>query len=236
MEEDVTLTEPQFADSLRMSDLESHLAPVLLYRRPPAGLAPSRAMGYECPKGLAKLLGVADGFITTHGFFRVFGFGGDDRLPSLEDWNRAEWKQAYGPLARGIAFIAEDVFGDQYGYDFRSRRQFVKFYCEGGQIEPIEGGINWFIEALIDPLGLGGLDRELVEVARLNGRWPTDKEHLAFKLPLIAGGKRDASNLGVETAALHLGILAQMSSRNLKEADGTHIARFTCLDGSASTP
>ena len=187
-------------------------------------------MGYESPKGLITLLGVADGFITTHGLFRVFGFGRDDRLPSLEDWNLSQWKEAYGSLARGILFVGEDVFGDQYGYDYRGKRRFVKFYCEGGEIEPLEGGINWFIEALVDPLGVGALDRGLIEAARTKFRWPSDNEHLAFRLPLIAGGERAASNLGVESVALHLGTLAQISRRNLDQADGTQIARFTSRD------
>lgn len=209
-----------------MSEIEDHLAPVLRYRRPPSGEVPQDVVGYECPKGLITLLGVADGFITGDGLFRVFGFGHDDQLPSLEQWNRSEWKQAYGPLAHGIVFIAEDVFGDQYGYDFRGKRQFVKFYCEGGEIEALEGGINWFIEALVDPFGSGALDGELVKAVRLRGKWPSHKEHLAFKLPLIAGGDRTVDNLEVESVDLHLGILAQLSRQNLDQVDGTPIAHF----------
>ena len=219
-----------------MSDIECHLAPVLRYRRPPADTAPSHLLGHECPKGLAVLHGVADGFITTDGLFRVFGFEGDNQLPSLDEWNLSDWKRDYGSLAHGVLFIAEDIFGDQYGYDFRSKRQFVKFYCEGGEIEALDGGLNWFIAALVDPIAFGALDAELIEAARVSGRWPSDNEHLAFKLPLIAGGERNASNLGIESVALHLGMLAQISRQTLDQDDGTPIARFTTPDSARQPP
>lgn len=210
-----------------MSEIETLLAPVLHHRRPPSRIAPHTVLEYECPKGLIALLSVADGFITTDRLFRIFGFGHDDQVPSIEEWNLSEWKNAYGSLAQGILFIAEDIFGDQYGYDFRSKRKFVKFYCEGGETESLEGGINWFMEALVDPFGSGALDGELLKAVRHSGSWPAANEHFAFKMPLIVGGKREVENLEVESVNLHLGVLAQISSFNLSQADGTPIARFT---------
>ncbi len=209
------------------NELECHLAPVVTFRRAPVLAVPDELLGYPCPKGLSALLEFSDGFITLDRCFRVFGMTNDEQIPSLEEWNKSEWVQGYGPLTEGILFIAEDVFGDQYGYRFSGgKREFIKFYCEGGRAESLEG-INWFIQALATPVESGALDGELLSAAAARGFDPTANEHLAFRVPLIIGGRRDVSNLAVESVSLHLGTLSQLSLRNADLRQSSPIAGFS---------
>src|SRR5262245_14473493 len=97
------------------SELEQHLASVAVIRRQPQAKLPSEVQGFECPSGLLALFEFADGFISKDRLFRVFGMTSDAQIPSVEVWNTSEWKTAYGSLAEGLLFIAEDIFGDQYG-------------------------------------------------------------------------------------------------------------------------
>jgi hypothetical protein len=212
------------------SEMEEHLAPVVAVRRPPPARLPREISGFECPKGLHALLEFSDGLVTRDRLFRVFGVTHHEHIPTLEEWNAAEWKAGYGALARDLLFIAEDIFGDQYGYSFRGERQFIKFHCEGGGIEPLDG-INWFIESLAAPVETGAIDGDLLAAAFAQGIRPEAHEHLAFRMPLIVGGGHDISNVVAEPAHLHLGMLAQLSLRNASLPDGTPIAKFTTLDG-----
>lgn len=213
------------------SELDHYLASVVAYRRTPVAAPPHQLLGLECPKGLLALLEFSDGFITRDRFFRVFGMTSDEQIPSIEEWNKSDWKLAYGPLADGLLFVAEDIFGDQYGYSFRGeKREFIKFYCEGEEIELL-GGINWFLGALATPVKSGAIDGQLIAAAAAKGLNPSSNEHLAFTVPLVVGGCRDVSNLAVESVPLHLGMLAQLSLRNASLADEAPIAVFLS-DGS----
>lgn len=178
--------------------------------------------GHDLPKGAIALLNVANGFVTRTRFFRVFGTHPTSEVPSLAQWNNSEWKCEYGHLAKDVIFIGEDIFGDQYGYLFQGERPiFVKFYCEGGSIEPIHDGINHFIQSLIEPKETVLLDWSLLNKASQAGKFPAANQHLAFRVPLIVGGSPTEANLAVESVALHLGTLAQLSVRNQALPDKT---------------
>lgn len=218
-----------------MSELRTLLADVLQYSRPPLDTIAPLLGVLDCPKGFATLLGVANGFITKERLFRVFGSEGDELVPSVNQWNASPWKEDYGPQIAKVVFIGEDVFGDQYGYRFGETREFVKFFCEGGDVEAIPDGINWFIEALLDPFGIGALDKFLISQSHDLAMTPNADEHLAFKVPLIVGGKREVSNLVVESTAMHLGLLAQLTRRNRELPEGARIDSFRTDKGSGTT-
>ena len=212
-----------------MNNLNTILSPILEYRLPPAVDLPSHLLCHECPKGIRALLEVANGFITTNRLFRVFGTKPDSLIPSIDEWNATQWKVDYGNLASDILFIAEDIFGDQYGYRFGEKREFVKFYCEGGETEVIKDGINWFIASLLNPFTGGALDVGLTQSSQSLGIIPKANEHLAFKIPLVIGGKRDIENIAIESVALHLGTLAQLSRKNLGLSSGAKISVFRTI-------
>lgn len=183
--------------------------------------------GHLLPSGMSQLLTIANGMITGDRYFRVFGTTAHPEIPSLEDWNRAQWKKDYKNFANDIIFVADDIFGDQYGYEFHpDGHDFVKFFCEGGDVEIVQGGINRLIETLIDPRKTNLVDVDLSRQAFERGLRPTGDEHLAFRLPLIGGGEYSVENLHIEPVNLHLGILAQITMQSASLADGTPITGF----------
>lgn len=187
-----------------MSDFSAALLANCQVVRPPLLVDP----GAYLPASIQAILKVANGLITRGGLFRVFGTQSGPGLPSLEQWNSSDWKRGYQQLAENFLIVAEDIFGNQYGYQ---NGQLCKFYCEGGSLEVVPDGINRLLAELIQPGQAGLIDLELVEAARQLGLQPQPGEHLAFKLPLVVGGSYEAANLGVESVELHLGTLCQMS-------------------------
>ena len=207
-----------------MTSLEAELKPVLVFQRKSKKKIPDQIAGYDTPNGLKAILSFADGFVTKDSAFRVFGLHNDDILPGLTEHNASEWKQRYRELAQENLFIAEDLFGDQYGYRLKNgKNEFVKFYCEGGRIEPVPGGINHFIEAMISPTKSGIIDWGMVIAAFALGKRPNAGQHLAFQIPLIMGGDYDAQNIEIESRALHLGTLSQLTQELLKHPNQSKI-------------
>src|SRR6266853_3078570 len=97
--------------------------------------------GQELPPEYLKILNISNGLLSKRGLIRIFGTAAGP-LPSIFDWNAAEWKREYGRLTDGLVVVAEDVFGDQYGYRFGDREcKFGKFYCEGGQFDSLDRAI-----------------------------------------------------------------------------------------------
>lgn len=182
------------------------------------------------PHEYKRILSIADGFVGRKGLFRFFGTKPLGGLPDVAFWNRSPWKLQYGGDLQTHVIIAEDVFGDQYclppsmmGGALRIR----KFYCEGGKWEDLSfDRLDDFVLEALAGKNCSLYDHELVSEAFQVGLRPTVVEHLAFRLPLIVGGEYALSNLGVEPASLHLGILAQMTARNSKLGDGTRINKF----------
>lgn len=171
----------------------------------------------KLPAGIREIWKVANGLITKRRVFRVFGSEPRPDIPSVQQWNSDEWKLDFGAMASNIDFVAEDIFGDQYGYKYEDdgKKEFVKFCCDDGQVLSIQNGINQFIEALIDPTRTGLLDLELLAQAEKRGLRPRPDEHLAFRVPLCVGGEYSLANLTVESVALHLGTLSQLVTQSL---------------------
>jgi hypothetical protein len=182
----------------------------------------------QLPKTYLDTLRIANGFVLKNGYFRVFGTERLDGLVNVYDWNASSWKQEYREILRGVFIIAEDIFGDQYGFlcNERGEMRLVKVFCEGGEIEEQDGDFISFLRNRIlsnQPLAF---DFDLANDAWQAGLMPKLDEHLAFRLPLVSGGDYDLSNLQVETVALHLGMLGQMTLKNKSLPEGTKISGF----------
>jgi hypothetical protein len=162
----------------------------------------------------------------------LFGETGDAEIPSIGEWNSSNWKKEYGPLASDLVFIAEDILGDQYGYQYKRdvEAEFVKFRCEGGKVEHIEGGIQSVIDFMVCPDESTLLDLSLVSSAFARGMHPSSDQHLAFRVPLVVGGAYEVGNVSVESIALHLGMLSQLSLKNMTLPEGTPISKFINRD------
>jgi hypothetical protein len=187
--------------------------------------------GYHLPASYLDLLHVANGFVSNRKAFRLFGI--DTRMPALDLrlWNRSSWVAEYGDLAASLVFIAEDIFGDQYGLRFASGTDqdpvLVKFWCEGGETEVIEAEslLAWLASSVLreEPTPL---DWHLATAAFARGLTPSETEHLSFSVPLVAGGNAEESNLEVMDRVFHLHLLGQLSQKNRSLPEGAKINHF----------
>jgi hypothetical protein len=183
--------------------------------------------GWQLPSELAQLLTVANGMMTKNRYLRVFGTAAHPGLPSIEEWNRSEWKAEFQDFASDMIFVADDIFGDQYGYAFGPEgHDFIKFFCEGAEVQILQGGINRLIETLIDPEKTQLIDLDLSRQAFDRGMRPAGNQHLSFRLPLIVNGEYSIENLHVESVSLHLDVLAQITVQVASLPEGSLIAGF----------
>jgi hypothetical protein len=184
----------------------------------------------QLPSDYAAVLMQANGFYTSDGAFRLFGTRSLGELPSVTEWNASAWRESYGGILEGLMLVAEDVFGDQYGYEIGCSQSssLLKIYCEGGERKVLEQReLGTFLEESVLIEEPTAYDFKIFQQARSLGLRPELDEHLAFELPLIVNGEYDISNLHVEPTTLHLGVLGQISLNNRGLANATPIRRFT---------
>ena len=187
--------------------------------------------GYRLPVDYFDVVADANGFATDGALFRFFGINTNLGFGDLQDQNERPWIAEYGSLCARLVFIAEDVFGDRYAFAFKpeddAAMSVVKFYCEGGEIEvlPFLHLSDFLNDSVLrsEPIAF---DYKLARAALEAGIRPGLSEHLAFKLPLIAGGEYSLENLGIETSEMHLGVLGQLTSQMQSLPTGAKIVRF----------
>lgn len=195
------------------------------------GPGPFFAADFKLPAPLVDVLRVANGFVLKAGLFRLLGASPADPAADLTEWNKSQWIREYGELADRTLFFAEDIFGDQYGFRYQNpvddHPLLVKFWCEGGQVEPIraESLTTWLLTAVLNDRP-SAWDAELAGVAIQHGLEPRKTEHLAFCLPLILGGEYSMKNLEVLDRTAHLCLLGQISRRNSRLQEGSMITHF----------
>ena len=193
-----------------------------------AGIAP--IVRRVLPVDYIEVLKAANGFVTEKGWFRLFGTNPlGVRLPSIDEWNASPWKKEYGGAFDGFYIIAEDVFGDQYGFllEDGANARLCKAFCEGAKIERLEyPDLKDFLLRQVLVNRPTAFDFALADAAEKAGIRAGPSEHLAFQLPLICGGEYQVSNLTVESPSLHLGLLGQMTKRNASLEEGTKISRI----------
>jgi hypothetical protein len=205
-----------------VSQSEERNSPYQLDLRPPVS---SRSL----PNDYYRIVGQANGFVVRGGVFRFFGLEPCGRLPSVEQWNTSAWVREYGDLVRDLVFVAEDAFGDQYGFSYREEALHpIKFWCEGGEVERLacDSLEQWIVTTVLvsEP---SAFDARLIRMAQQEQqRSPAAHEHLSFTLPLIAGGEYTVGNLEILDSQFHLHLLGQLSLRNRSLPEGARISRF----------
>lgn len=195
------------------------------------GVEPVVIRGFHLPVTYLQLLDLANGFVVKHQVFRFFGIACKLSALDLQTWNQAPWVSEYGRLADGIVFIAEDIFGDQYGLRFADsidpKPALVKFWCEGGETEviPSKSLLSWLTESVLrdEP---AVLDWKLASDAFVHGLMPSETEHLSYSMPLIVGGEANEANLEAMDRVFHLHILGQLSLKNQRLPEGDRIGHF----------
>src|SRR5262249_46564683 len=95
-----------------------------------------------------SLLELANGAFLYEGALHLFGACAAPPWHSLRAWNApATWRDAYGHLADGLVFFAEDAFGDQYAYSGHGG-EVVVFEAELGRATHAAPTFVAWIEAL----------------------------------------------------------------------------------------
>lgn len=120
-------------------------------------------------------------------------FGLDDAKPyhDARARNRGAWRGAYGPLLEGMAFFAEDVFGNAFG--MRAGEAF-SFDPETGKLEKVGAGFRGWADYLVGDLGYatgGGVAKAF---AAANGPIAWDCRLSPIK-PFVLGGEFALANL-----------------------------------------
>ena len=156
------------------------------------------------------------------GALHLFGACAEPPWHGLAAWNApALWRDAYGGLADGIAFFAEDAFGDQYGYSGRGG-EVVRFEAEIGRAEPAAPHFVAFLEAILDgaesllPLAL------VAEQAQL-GRRPAPGGQLYAYPPLATLEARDGVTIGPVDAVEAMRARGQLARQIAHLVPGTQV-------------
>ncbi len=118
--------------------------------------------------------------------------GSGESRYSIESWNDpAGWRAAYGEMAEGLLFFAEDIFGFQFAL---GQGRVWLFDPETGNREPEAASVQgWFEAVLTDPESMFGA---AVSRAwqRLNGPLKLG-ERLVPSIPFVLGGTGEVDTL-----------------------------------------
>lgn len=124
------------------------LQPEIDWVTPESMVQPPQAIQDE---GWLSFLNVHNGVSAFNGGLRIFGTI-SNLLPAIAEWNRSElWKVEYHGIDEGLYFFAEDVFGNQFGFD--SQGAVFRFLAETGDREACGQSFEKWLEMLLaDPI------------------------------------------------------------------------------------
>lgn len=139
---------------------------------------------------LADLLRQSNGFAMWGGAFVILPSGNDAVLPSIEAFNRGEWKKAYPKDVAETTFFAVDAFGFPFGI---SQDAVVQLDPEIGSLSPIAATLGELFEKVRSeswaPIGLSAFEkwRQADRELRLG-------QCLAPKIPFVMGGGKEVDD------------------------------------------
>ena len=141
---------------------------------------------------LASLLRAKNGFYAFESALHVFpsGWAGDEL--SVEEWNAPSlWRDAYGGLANGLIFFAEDVFGSQFA---ACDGVVVTFDPETAAVEHFSDSIEEWASLLLEDFEVLTGHPLAAAWQAVHGRIPA-RSRLLPKVPFVTGGEFEISNL-----------------------------------------
>jgi hypothetical protein len=188
----------------------------------------------------ALFLRSCNGGYTDDRFLHLFGGTGPSGH-NVFDWNRPEmWKGHYG-LDHKFFCFAEDIFGNQYGFDLaKVNTAAVDFdavegeegnvkilFVDTGELIPCAQSFEAFIEYYVIDHDTDNELRELYEAFVIDRGEPIPGlHHLSYKLPLLLGGDGSSvGNLEIVDSTTNLRFLGQVVSQVKKLPKGTKIKR-----------
>jgi hypothetical protein len=154
-------------------------------------LCEANAATERLPAGVHELLAARNGFFAFVSALYVRPSG--DVPGDVVEWNRENgWRKAYGELATGLFFFAEDAFGNQFALDHDGR--VVAFDAETAGLETLAETVSDWVRMLLDDWrSLTGyaVARDWQEANR-----PLKPgERLVPRKPFVIGGEYSLENL-----------------------------------------
>ncbi|GLW92710.1 SMI1/KNR4 family protein [Actinokineospora globicatena] len=170
---------------------------------------------------LASLLGWRNGFYGFLSALHLRGLGGETPA-GLVGWNSAGcWREAFGGLADGRLYFAEDIFGFQFAIA-AGGEAVVAFDSETGQVEEVADSLDGWAEVILE-------EPEYRTGFPLARAWQERNGALAAgtrlfpKLPFFAGGKYKIENLYASDAVTGMRARGSIAVQIKDLPDGTRI-------------
>lgn len=206
---------------------EGQIARLVEIAGPPLALCgPSVQVEGDRGSELQALLTARNGFYAFESALHVFpsvppGASAFEVPIAVEDWNAAAstWKLAFGGMADGLWYFAEDVFGVQFAID---SEQVLSFDPETAEVQPIAHDIGGWIDAVLS-------DYRLLTGYSLANAWQAQHGPLAAskrlvpKIPFVLGGSYDISNLFEGDAVQGMKVRGNLAVQIRDLPDGTPI-------------
>lgn len=177
------------------------------------------ALGRE----LFEMLRARNGFYAFEHALHVFPLRSDiTGTMTLDDWNSDTlWRNAYGGLADGFLFFAEDIFGDQFCLSAR-QDGILRFAAETGETTLLAESIEKWADLLLS-------DYKVETGWTLAHEWQAKNGQLQFgqrlhpKIPFVLGGKYQLDNLYSGDAVERMLFNGDLASQLKDLPDGAQI-------------
>lgn len=160
-----------------------------------------------------------NGFFAFESALHVFPLGPGGGL-DLETWNAPPlWRSAYGDMAEGLLFFAEDAFGHQFAIRGDG---IVSFDPETGKAEALSPDLEGWAERILDDYEFLTGYPLLHEWQERNGPIPSDYR-LAPRVPFVAGGDFSLENLYLANSVEIMRFRASLAQQIKDLPDGAQI-------------
>lgn len=168
---------------------------------------------------LYQWLSERNGFFAFESALHVFPLG-TGRGMDLETWNTTSlWRSAYGDMAEGLLFFAEDTFGHPFAI---RGGDIVSFDPESGKAEALSPDLEGWAERILDDYEILTGYPLLHEWQERNGPIPLD-HRLAPRIPFVAGGDFSLKNLYLAPSVDLMRFRASLAQQIKDLPDGTPI-------------
>ncbi len=194
----------------------------------------------QLPESHVELLSLANGIMTFHGYYRLFGVACDPCI-DLVRWNEREtWKFAWEPdLDRYLAF-GETAWGDQYAYQLEELQAGKPnvYVLDAFEMvpEPIAASFEEFLENELVRCSRSPYDQLTIDAFRRIGAldW---SDHITYIPSLLLGGEERSENVHRINGRASMIVNGDLD-REMKKGQGTvvdSIATYTDAQGRLRT-
>ncbi|MFQ6142198.1 hypothetical protein ACLMNJ_03855 [Streptomyces seoulensis] len=175
---------------------------------------------------LNALLGRVNGFYAFESALHVFPVNSTGHSVDLEKWNASGlWRDAYGGMAEGCLFFAEDIFGGQFAI---KDEVIYSFDPETGEDSPIAESLEDWADAILG-------DYEFLTGFPVAHEWQSlngsieDGLRLIPKRPFVLGGEFSARNMYVLDSVKAMRLRGDLAMQLRDLPDGATV-KFKIVD------